>query len=455
MNIYNKKNIALFLFISLMLILFIDKVPMWEFRFYKIIKLFFSSFPKPKLLTRIHFYRVDSILIILFFFLLKDLRLKKAFFNKYTYSLTLLIFYSIIPFLFTKTPLLIHELYDYINFILCSLIAFIIIRYLAKDDFKNFTIKIFYCLFITGTITAIVGILQYILHRPIGLDFLGEFNFIKGPSLRFHFNKNHWYLFNFFEKKFIQRSYGLWDHPNFQAGFLTISIFCSYYLNVIAKLKKHKLIISLCTIIQIIALFTTLSRAAIGSWFLYTAFWSYHLVKHRKFKKINYYFTTSYCLITLLFTPLVLSRTKPQLIQDHFNASRRIYLNKSQKIIKNHPFGIGYAKYEDEVKAYNKKNKITKKDYIPVHNMYLLIASEEGIIGLLLFIIFIVTIINNYLKIKKDLLSWTLFSMLLLILSIGFLDIYFISLRNEKILLFLITALLSVYIEKNQFSVSK
>ena len=85
-----------------------------------------------------------------------------------------------------------------------------------------------------------------------------------------------------------------------------------------------------------------------------------------------------------------------RLISDDYGAAySRIPLMKvAMNIIKTHPFlGIGINNYAEVMQSYdNTTEKISFHFPYVVHNSYLLIASEIGVIGLLLFLWFVTQI---------------------------------------------------------------
>ena len=85
-------------------------------------------------------------------------------------------------------------------------------------------------------------------------------------------------------------------------------------------------------------------------------------------------------------------------------SDRNFYNNVSRETISNNSFfGSGLGTYIFQIDGYLEKNKIKQKfepwQYQPAHNIYFLIASETGVIGLLFFLLFLVYIISISIKI--------------------------------------------------------
>jgi len=85
-------------------------------------------------------------------------------------------------------------------------------------------------------------------------------------------------------------------------------------------------------------------------------------------------------------------------------SDRNFYNNVSRETISNNPlFGSGLGTFIFQIDEYLEKNNIEQKlepwQYQPAHNIYFLICSEIGVIGLLFFLLFLVYGISSSIKI--------------------------------------------------------
>jgi len=85
--------------------------------------------------------------------------------------------------------------------------------------------------------------------------------------------------------------------------------------------------------------------------------------------------------------------------------------------------------------------------YEPVHNIFLLVLAELGIIGLIMFIFILLAAIYLALRVIKKkfaLLAVTILLALLSVISLGMIDHYFWTLQQGRLLLFLVLSLVSI-----------
>jgi O-antigen ligase len=150
---------------------------------------------------------------------------------------------------------------------------------------------------------------------------------------------------------------------------------------------------------------------------------------------------------------------------------RSFYNNVSRETISgNFIFGSGPGTFIFQINSYLTKNNIHQKleswQYQPAHNIYLLIASEIGIIGLFIFLLFLSqTISNSFKTIKKPLnkrlfsndvqivsretifsleLNYYLLAILISFLFIGLFDHYFWTLQQGRLMLWLVLGLILI-----------
>lgn len=176
----------------------------------------------------------------------------------------------------------------------------------------------------------------------------------------------------------------------------------SYYLGMILpwtlylSSKKQGLSIHHLTFaIILLADLLTFSRG--GYLGLFAALLVVFLMNMKKFtvNKINIFFLSLLVFFIMLFSPVRERFISIFDFTEGSNAKRIVIWKESLEIIKNNPWGVGLGNYSLAVKP-----DADYREPIYAHNMYLDIATETGIISLLFWLAFAVSIILNYLKNK-------------------------------------------------------
>ena len=364
---------------------------------------------------------------------------------------------------------------------------------------------------ISGFFQGIIAILQFINQKSVFYNspFVQK---LIGESL---IDSNISGVANFvFEGQKIVRSYGTFPHPNILGGFLIFTIFITIFLYLESKsgylssrilsfrlnrqdnnTNRHKsqgvfyvYFWVVLIFVQISALFLTFSRVswigAILAVILLCFFCLFNKIVSREtilLRQVNFFrkiLNISYnykelLIAVILFLLVIISNFF--LIQARFNgdmfsnsnlpnnsaiSDRLFYNNVSRETISNNfLFGSGIGTSIFQINNYLKNNDIEQEiepwQYQPAHNIYFLIASEVGIIGLLFFLLlFIVYVISNSIKIvsretiSNNKLSPYLLVILMTFLFIGVFDHYFWTLQQGQLIFWLVLALIMV-ISKN------
>ena len=209
--------------------------------------------------------------------------------------------------------------------------------------------------------------------------------------------------------RLLLRPYATFSHPNSLAGFLLISLF-------ILRLKSSS---ELAKIISFVGIVLSFSKTAIVTTVLYLLGF---------FKKNR--------LLLVLTLPLLIFLIKP-LIDSSESLSNRFYLlSPTLNIIWQYPlFGVGLGGFFSALVNVLPENQITPSLIQPVHNIFLLFVAETGVLGLLIL---------GYYTIKAKVLRHPrLIELISLFLLTGGFDHYWITLPQNKLILFL--ALFFVY----------
>lgn len=238
-----------------------------------------------------------------------------------------------------------------------------------------------------GFIQAIIGIIQAVLQHSVGLFWLKE-------SL-LSVNIDGVAEVVLFGHKFI-RSYGLFPHPNIFGGFLLVSIILTYFYSKLFHVKqsgffKVTIILRLVLIIQIIALFCTFSKSAIIGLLVTAVYIYFKFTRSDNLQLFHvkhfYKYLATFIIIFALFITILGFNIDSSLLKS-FN-ERLLFLNVSRETIVGNPMvGLGMGQFVPEMQKYSPVF-LANWQYQPVHNVFLLIWSELGIIGLVLFILFL------------------------------------------------------------------
>lgn len=284
---------------------------------------------------------------------------------------------------------------------LLAIAAFFLLQKVFDYRRKAFTYAAF-ALFITGAFQAAIGISQFILQKSIGLQILGESDIastIAGVA-----------KFELAGGKII-RAYGTFPHPNLFAAFLLLTLAAGMWLFLYTNFsKKSKFISNLMPgafVVVIVGILLSYSRSVI---FVLIIFLIILIFAHKEkyiaiFKQTCAYLHIPSMLqgvfgIILTFSLLFVSYNilSPRIClnncaNDNSIDLRLSYLKTACSTIASHPFlGVGMGNFVSfQKEEASEFRNLEPWEQQPVHNLYLLIASEIGLIGLALFLY---TIIN-------------------------------------------------------------
>lgn len=226
--------------------------------------------------------------------------------------------------------------------------------------------------------------------------------------------------------KLFLRPYATFPHPNVLAGFLCILLPLLFHFLFVSRSQLVSVALAVSVGIGTIALLLTFSRAAISLWILVLCF---SLFQKRMFSMKA---SLSILLVVLLgivsYSPFRDRFLQTSFIEESF-LIRKDLLLMSFEMIKNHfLFGVGMLQFLPALPAFTSIS--TFNTLQPVHNIFFLITSELGIIGLCFVLYFL---FKTYKKIhkKKFITSYLLFYTFLVL---GFFDHYFLTLQQGQLL---------------------
>ncbi len=205
------------------------------------------------------------------------------------------------------------------------------------------------------------------------------------------------------------RSFGSFPHPNMLAAFLIIALMLIVFLSLKFEDKKNKNKLILSFVFIFLALLTTLSKAALLGFVL---FFLLALVKYRQksheYKKITR-FAVLVLVVSAFFTvsypELILKRTPNANPIEQRSYSERLnqYPEWSNIIRSNLFLGSGLGNYPLALKS--SKPELESWAYQPIHNTFLLILAETGLVLAFFVLLLIYTYRKNF---KKHLTMYSL-----------------------------------------------
>ncbi len=394
--------------------------------------IYFSGFFNPYLN---HFIYLKDIFLLLslFFFFLSYLFEKRilniSFGDKRLFLILLLLFFFSSFSLFFTSNLENSMLY------LARFLEFLCVYFLLINKIIEVK-KILYIIIAVISCSAFVGIFQYLIQGSIGLQFLGEVIIseeVAGISkIRL-------------SDSFILRPYSFFPHPNVFAGFLLFNIFIIYFL--LQNLKGYeKILLYFLLFLSFLALLLTFSRTAFLAFFGAVVIYFTLSNLQINFKKL----LLSFLIIFIVFSffdlySVFLSRA--DLLGTESTSERIELLRISKYMFFDNYFPVGIGDFTARMQEYTAAN-LMPWQYQPVHNIYLLILNEQGIVTLFLYF-FLFYHLYKRLMIRRDIFNLILIAIGFAFLIIGLFDHYLISLYQGQLLLFLYFALFSLSQEKD------
>lgn len=227
------------------------------------------------------------------------------------------------------------------------------------------------------------------------------------------------------------RAYGSLDHPNIFAGLMMAGLIFSLYFIITGQNTDKKNIFIMAALVALTGgLATSFSRAGWLATVISILIFMIYSIKNQqiKSKEVWSFFIISFITISLLiipyyyiFTPRISFDSRLEKISTE---ERYAGYKESWSIIKQYPIlGSGLGTYGIALEKINSEKTVWF--YQPVHNIFILILSEAGLIGVILSIFAIYLIIKKSITDNKALVV----SLLCGLLILGIFDHWLISLH--------------------------
>lgn len=392
----------------------------------------------------ISFYFIDLLLILIFGLYIwkvrKEKTIQKPIINKskakITLAITIFTLFAGISFLWSPDKEL--AIYNFIKLSSAVGLFFVILN--ININWK----KLFFIILLSALIQSSFGLWQFFNQEIYANKYLGLSHY-KPQNLGVS-------VIETTDRRWM-RAYGSFTHPNIFGGYLAISLLYIIYFSIKKKIYNYKsLLIDSLLLITITLIFAGLIVSfSRSSWLAFIVgliiIVLTTIIKKQKNRTLN----LAKIIFILIIIALLFYTLVPEIFQTRLDSEKRLesksitermeYGKEAQYLIKNNFItGVGLGNYT--LANYQKINKnLPAWNFQPVHNIFLLIFSELGIIGFVLFIYFLFSIgYKNLIAIKKStLLDATLFATFIALLILMLFDHYLWT--SHFGLLFLLTTL--------------
>ncbi len=254
-------------------------------------------------------------------------------------------------------------------------------------------------------VSSVVALGQFIFQRSIGgpLWVLGERTFaIDTPGIA---------RTSVFGRELL-RAYSTFPHPNVLGGFLTVAVPLILSAKLVDKARAVSRYRLMLISVSAIALLTTFSRSAFVLSLLGLSWWLW--------KKARIFFFIP--LLVLFFVPFSLT-DESYVIRSQLNTSALTMITSAPL------FGVGLGNFLIALPDLLPSRTIYFLQ--PVHNIYLLLLSEIGLVGAA-GVLYLLWRIRKHMNPSVS---------LVVVLLLGFVDHYFLTLQQGRILFTIVIAL--------------
>jgi len=362
-------------------------------------------------------FLTDLLVLAILFFWLGEKFLKKQFspfrsFKTYWWVVAIFVFLLANAFLAQNQG---AAFYQFIKILELSLLAFYVAQ--NHDCLSRIALPLSLAVFYSSLIT----IAQFFKQASLNgfFWFLGERTFnLATPGI----------AKAIINGQLILRPYGTFPHPNVLAGFLWVGLI----LTIPYLFQKNKFLFTSYLLVVILAIGFSFSRSV---WLLGLISSLFFLGKSKIPKKL-FWLAGGFWLILLILAFYLLP---------HFSTneafSQRMQLMKAALLmIKVSPLsGVGLNNFIVRLPEFW---PVTGFTYWlqPVHNLYLLLLSETGAVGFLIFLWLLILVFKRLLK-SSLMANFPLLMALMAILLLGLTDHYWLTLQPGQLLLALVLGL--------------
>ncbi|MEX2053157.1 MAG: O-antigen ligase family protein [Candidatus Paceibacterota bacterium] len=298
----------------------------------------------------------------------------------------------------------------------------------------------------SGFFQAVIGVLQYATQSSLGFKILGEsFLTTETPGAAVFVVDSVKYL----------RVYGTTPHPNVLAAWLFLALFAFYFWYFYYNRKGLNAKSMGVYGVILVAFFFTFSRVIIGLWLLGVLIRLLILFLKNDFRGILHKVKRKLIFISVItviisgafvisFWPQVQSRIHVSL--DEQAVTHRVFYNNvaGETAIESPLLGVGIGQFVPHMMS--KLKYLPAYVYQPVHNIYLLVASETGFIGLAAFGAFLFTLFRKFFRHPRfgKLHHYSFFILAASFLVMGIFDHFLWTLQQGSLVFWLMMSLINL-----------
>lgn len=288
--------------------------------------------------------------------------------------------------------------------------------------------QIVLCILFGLCFQSFVALYQYILQGAVGLKFLGEAQVTPATLGVAKIDLG---------SQKILRAFGTMPHANVLGGLLFMGI-----MYAAALVKKYRWFVGGVLLLLAAGLLFTFSRSAFFA--LVAAFLVYISIQNSKII-IKYLVLASSIFVFLIVVfgleNIIVNR---MMFEDQASTQERtMYLMIGKNMLFDNPLGVGLGGFTLHMQDYTDV-KLTPWLFQPVHNIFVLMADELGILGGVIFLALFVYVFYRLLRTTKHQKTpenrfavALLLSMVTGIAVIGFFDHYFVTIYQGQVMLFI------------------
>ena len=319
-----------------------------------------------------------------------------------------------------------------------GVVKFLEFSFLVYFVGKNYIIlnktMLFICIFASVIFEALLAFLQYLNQGSLGGIFylFGERAFsAETPGIANASINGQLFL----------RPYATFSHPNVLAGFLVLSMLFLFLFSFKNRNLQACLLLGLFSGTAVLLL--TLSRAAIFLWLIYLlvlfGLWVFEKYKKGKFNSsqltLSILIFTTVAVFVILQNNFISQRFLTTKLSDESLIQRQELVTESLNMLWKSPIlGVGINNF------FNNLNIVSSKENTfliqPVHNIFLLILSEIGLIGFCFA--FLVLCKSLVVSVRKVRARKYLLMMIFAVIFLGMFDHYFLTLQQGQLLFSLV-----------------
>lgn len=393
-----------------------------------------------------HFYLSDILILAFAGLCLSSIKLRHFFLEKSNKYLTAFLVFSLLSIVHSSDG---HLPWVYHCWLVIVIPACLFFALSTQSNMKDLIQKGFWVLLSVALIESAIAFTQYMHQAPLGLKSFGEPIFFPGFS---SLTKTKWILDSFFHSSLssylLLRASGTFLHSNILGTFMGVSILVTFYLYLGLDKRWKKNLLFIALFVQEFVLFISYSRAALYGIVLGAALWfGFAFWKKLPCKSLLVAFLISTACCLILIYPQLYDRGGVFNYNQIAKGSDEIRLSYQQSALEyskdERLLGTGWHHCFLDMASVSKGSKM-----IDVHNIYLMIFTATGALGLLCFLAFIGSILFYSVKGAFDPLSFILLTIFIFLLWIGCCDYLLIKSVHGRLLFFLTAGLLA-HIKKN------